>query len=186
MNVDYTSLLKYESLIDAISKGVADGLMVVLNISAILIVFVAFVAIGNSILTIVPPINGAPLTIERILGVVFSPLAWTLGVDWAESSKAGYLLGVKLMLTEFIAFIELGKIPVGEMTERTRMIMTYALCGFANVGSVGITVSGMGILMPERRNEIIGLVWKALLAGFLATCMTAAVVGAMPRELFGL
>ena len=186
MNVDYTSLLKYESAIDAISKGVADGLMVVLNISAILIVFVAFVAIGNSILTIVPPINGAPLTIERILGVVFSPLAWTLGVDWAESMKAGYLLGVKLMLTEFIAFIELGKIPAAEMTERTRMIMTYALCGFANVGSVGITVSGMGILMPERRNEIIGLVWKALLAGFLATCMTAAVVGAMPRELFGM
>jgi CNT family concentrative nucleoside transporter len=186
LEVDYTSLLKYESSIDAISKGVADGLMVVLNISAILIVFVAFVAIGNSILTIIPPIGGAPVTIERILGILFSPLAWTLGIDWAEAPKAGYLLGVKLMLTEFIAFIELGKIPVGEMTERTRMIMTYALCGFANVGSVGITVSGMGILMPERRNEIISLVWKALLAGFLATCMTAAVVGAMPRELFGL
>jgi len=159
---------------------------VVMNISAILIVFVAFVAIGNAVLTIIPPINGAPLTIERILGVVFSPLAWTLGVDWAESSNAGYLLGVKPMLTEFIAFIELGKIPVGEMTERTRMIMTYALCGFANVGSVGITVSGMGILMPERRNEIIGLVWKALLAGFPATRMTAAGVGAKPRALFGL
>jgi len=186
LEVDYTSLLKYESSIDAISKGVADGLMVVLNISAILIVFVAFVAIGNSILTIIPPIGGAPVTIERILGILFSPLAWTLGIDWAEAPKAGYLLGVKLMLTEFIAFIELGRIPVAEMTERTRMIMTYALCGFANVGSVGITVSGMGILMPERRNEIISLVWKALLAGFLATCMTAAVVGAMPRELFGL
>jgi CNT family concentrative nucleoside transporter len=186
LEVDYTSLLKYESSIDAISKGVADGLMVVLNISAILIVFVAFVAIGNSILTIIPPIGGAPVTIERILGILFSPLAWTLGIDWAEAPKAGYLLGVKLMLTEFIAFIELGKIPLAEMTERTRMIMTYALCGFANVGSVGITVSGMGILMPERRNEIISLVWKALLAGFLATCMTAAVVGAMPRELFGM
>ena len=185
IEVDYTSLLKYESSIDAISKGVADGLMVVLNISAILVVFVAFVAIGNSILTIIPPIGGAPVTIERVLGILFSPLAWSLGIDWAEAPKAGYLLGVKLMLTEFIAFIELGKIPLGEMTERTRMIMTYALCGFANVGSVGITVSGMGILMPERRNEIISLVWKALLAGFLATCMTAAVVGAMPRELFG-
>jgi concentrative nucleoside transporter, CNT family len=186
LDVDYTSLLQYESSIDAISKGVADGLMVVLNISAILIVFVALVAIGNSILTIIPPIGGGPVTIERILGILFSPLAWTLGIDWAEAPKAGYLLGVKLMLTEFIAFIELGKIPAAEMTERTRMIMTYALCGFANVGSVGITVSGMGILMPERRNEIIGMVWKALLAGFLATCMTAAVVGAMPRELFGM
>ena len=88
------------------------------------------------------------------------------------------------MLTEFIAFIQLGATPAAEMSERTRMIMTYALCGFANVGSVGITVSGIGVLMPERRGEIISLVWKALLAGFLATCMTAAIVGAMPAELF--
>ena len=186
VNVDYTSLLRYESSIDAISKGVADGLMVVLNISAILIVFVAFVAIGNGLLSVLPDVGGGPLTIERILGVVFAPLAWSLGIAWDEAGKAGYLLGVKLMLTEFIAFIQLGAIPAGEMSERTRMIMTYALCGFANVGSVGITVSGMGVLMPERRNEIIGMVWKALLAGFLATCMTAAVVGAMPRELFGI
>lgn len=184
--VDYTSLLKYDSAIDAISKGVSDGLMVVLNISAILIVFVAFVAIGNELLGLIPHIGGQPVTIERVLGVLFSPLAWSLGIDWSEAGKAGYLLGVKLMLTEFIAFIQLGAIPAGEMSERTRMIMTYALCGFANVGSVGITVSGMGILMPERRNEIIDMVWKALLAGFLATCMTAAVVGAMPRELFGI
>ena len=186
VNVDYTSLLKYESSIDAISKGTSDGLMVVLNISAILIVFVALVAIGNSLLGLAPEVWGAPLTIERILGMIFAPLAWSLGIDWSEAGKAGYLLGVKLMLTEFIAFIQLGQVPAEEMSERTRMIMTYALCGFANIGSVGITVSGMGILMPERRNEIIGMVWKALVAGFLATCMTAAVVGAMPRELFGI
>ena len=186
VNVDYTSLLKYESSIDAISRGVADGLMVVLNISAILIVFVALVAIGNALLGLAPDVAGAPLTLERILGVAFAPLAWSLGIDWAESGKAGYLLGVKLMLTEFIAFIQLGAVPEGEMSERTRMILTYALCGFANVGSVGITVTGMGVLMPERRAEISSLVWKALVAGFLATCMTAAVVGAMPRELFGI
>jgi CNT family concentrative nucleoside transporter len=186
VNVDYTSLLKYESSIDAISKGVADGLMVVLNISAILIVFVALVAIGNALLGLAPDVAGAPLTLERILGVAFAPLAWSLGIDWAESGKAGYLLGVKLMLTEFIAFIQLGAVPESEMSERTRMILTYALCGFANVGSVGITVTGMGVLMPERRAEISSLVWKALVAGFLATCMTAAVVGAMPRELFGI
>ncbi|WP_374533091.1 NupC/NupG family nucleoside CNT transporter [Phenylobacterium sp.] len=182
---DYGSLLKYDSSIDAISKGTMDGLTVVLNISAILIVFVAFVAIGNGLLSVFPPVLGEPLTVERILGVVFAPLAWAMGVHWDEALKAGYLLGVKLMLTEFIAFIQLGAVPVGEMSERTRMIMTYALCGFANVGSVGITVSGMGVLMPERRNEIIGMVWKALVAGFLATCMTGALVGAMPRELFG-
>lgn len=182
---DYASLLKYDSAIDAISKGTMDGLTVVLNISAILIVFVAFVAIGNGVLSIFPDIYGAPITIERILGLVFAPLAWAMGIHWDEALKAGYLLGVKLMLTEFIAFIQLGAVPAGDMTERTRMILTYALCGFANVGSVGITVSGMGVLMPERRNEIIGLVWKALIAGFLATCMTGALVGAMPRELFG-
>ena len=182
---DYGSLLKYDSSIDAISKGTMDGLSVVLNISAILIVFVAFVAIGNGLLTNLPPVMGEPVTIERILGVVFAPLAWAMGVHWDEAFKAGYLLGVKLMLTEFIAFIQLGAVPAGEMSERTRMILTYALCGFANVGSVGITVTGMGVLMPERRNEIINLVWKALIAGFLATCMTAALVGALPRELFG-
>jgi CNT family concentrative nucleoside transporter len=186
VTADYTSLLRYESSIDAISKGVADGLMVVLNISAILIVFVALVAIGNNILGLLPHIGGAPITVERVLGIVFAPLAWTLGIPSEEAGKAGWLLGVKLMLTEFIGFIELGKIPAGEMSERTRMIMTYALCGFANVGSVGITVSGLGVLMPERRAEVIGMVWKALLAGFLATCMTASVVGAMPRELFGI
>ena len=183
---DYGSLLKYDSSIDAISKGTMDGLTVALNISAILIVFVSFVAIGNGLLSVFPDVLGAPLTIERVLGVVFAPLAWLIGVPWAEAPQAGYLLGVKLMLTEFIAFIQLGGVPAEAMSERTRMIMTYALCGFANVGSVGITVTGMGVLMPERRAEIIGMVWKALLAGFLATCMTAAVVGAMPRELFGL
>jgi CNT family concentrative nucleoside transporter len=185
LHADYASLLKYDSSIDAISKGTMDGLSVVLNISAILIVFVALVAIGNSLLGLFPDVMGAPLTFERILAVIFAPLAWTLGIDWSECFKAGYLLGVKLMLTEFIAFIQLGAVPAGEMSERTRMILTYALCGFANVGSVGITVTGMGTLMPQRRGEIIGLVWKALVAGFLATCMTAAVVGAMPRELFG-
>lgn len=183
---DYGSLLKYDSSIDAISKGTMDGLTVALNISAILIVFVSFVAIGNGLLSAFPDVLGAPLTIERVLGVVFAPLAWLIGVPWSEAPQAGYLLGVKLMLTEFIAFIQLGGVPAEAMGERTRMIMTYALCGFANIGSVGITVTGMGVLMPERRAEIIGMVWKALLAGFLATCMTAAVVGAMPRELFGL
>ena len=186
VNVDYTSLLRYESSIDAITKGVSDGLMVVLNISAILIVFVALVAIGNEILGLLPAVDGEKISVERILGFLFAPLAWSLGIDWDEAGKAGYLLGVKLMLTEFIGFIQLGAIPAGEMSERTRMIMTYALCGFANVGSVGITVSGLGVLMPERRAEVIGMVWKALLGGFLATCMTAAVVGAMPRELFGI
>jgi CNT family concentrative nucleoside transporter len=124
------------------------------------------------------------VTIERLLGWVFMPVAWLSGVEWAEAGKAGWLLGVKLTQTEFRAFIELGAVPAGEMSERTRMLMTYALCGFANIGSVGITVTGLSVLMPERREEVLGMVWKALFAGFLATLMTAAIVGAMPTVMF--
>ena len=113
------------------------------------------------------------------------PVAWLTGVSWADAGEAGRLLGVKLTLTEFVAFIELGKVPPEASSERTRMLMTYALCGFANIGSVGITVTGLSVLMPERRTEVLGLVWKALAAGFMATLMTASVVGALPAGVFG-
>nr|WP_314436360.1 nucleoside transporter C-terminal domain-containing protein [uncultured Brevundimonas sp.] len=182
--ISYDSALKYDSAIDAISKGTSDGLMVVLNISAVLIVFVALVALVNVMLSGFV-VFGEPLTVERILGVLFSPLAWLAGVDAREAGQAGKLLGVKLTLTEFKAFIELGKIPLGDMSERTRMLMTYALCGFANIGSVGITVTGLSVLMPDRREEVLSLIWKALFAGFLATLMSAAVVGALPAAVFG-
>ena len=180
---DYGSALKYDSAIDAIVKGTADGLMVVLNISAVLIVFVALVALVNVMLGGFW-LFGDHVTVERLLGWLFMPVAWLTGVEWSEAGKSGWLLGVKLTLTEFVAFIELGKVPVAEMSERTRMLMTYALCGFANIGSVGITVTGLSVLMPERREEVLGLVWKGLFAGFLATLMTAAVVGAMPAAIF--
>ncbi|MEG2312053.1 NupC/NupG family nucleoside CNT transporter [Brevundimonas sp.] len=182
-SADYNSALKYDSSIDAIVKGTADGLMVVLNVSAVLITFVALVALVNVMLGGLS-IGGAPLSVERILGVAFAPVAWLTGVEWAEASKAGWLLGVKLTLTEFVAFIELGKIAHEAMSERTRMLMTYALCGFANIGSVGITVTGLSVLLPERRQEVLGLVWKALLGGFLATMMTACIVGALPGSIF--
>lgn len=181
---DYDSALKYDSAIDAIVKGTSDGLMVVLNISAVLIVFVALVALVNVMLGGFVVFD-APLTVERMLGWIFAPVAWLIGVEWKDADVAGWLLGVKLTLTEFVAFIDLGKVPAAEMTERTRMLMTYALCGFANIGSVGITVTGLSVLMPERREEVLGMVWKGLLAGFLATLMTAAIVGAMPSVVFG-
>ncbi len=181
---DYNSALKYDGAVDAIVKGTSDGLMVVLNISAVLIVFVALVALANIMLGAFW-IGGEQLSVERILGVVFSPVAWLIGVEWADAHTAGWLLGVKLTLTEFVAFIKLGEVPAGDMSERTRMLMTYALCGFANIGSVGITVTGLSVLMPERREEVLGLVWKALFAGFLATLMTACIVGAMPASVFG-
>ena len=180
---DYGSALKYDSAVDAIVKGTSDGLMVVLNISAVLIVFVALVALVNVMLGGFS-LGGAPVTVERLLGFLFTPVAWLTGVEWSEAGKAGWLLGVKLTLTEFVAFIDLGRIPAGEMSERTRMLMTYALCGFANIGSVGITVTGLSVLMPERREEVLSLVWKGLFAGFLATLMTACVVGMMPGVIF--
>ncbi len=181
---DYDSALKYDSAIDAIVKGTSDGLMVVLNISAVLIVFVALVALVNVMLGGFVVFD-APLTVERMLGWIFAPVAWLIGVEWKDADVAGWLLGVKLTLTEFVAFIDLGKVPAADMTERTRMLMTYALCGFANIGSVGITVTGLSVLMPERREEVLGMVWKGLFAGFLATLMTAAIVGAMPSVVFG-
>lgn len=182
-SADYGSALKYDSAIDAIVKGTADGLMVVLNISAVLIVFVALVALVNVMLGGFWLFDG-PVTVERVLGWLFMPVAWLLGIEWSEAGRAGWLLGVKLTLTEFVAFIELGRIPLEDMSERTRMILTYALCGFANIGSVGITVTGLSVLMPERREEVLGMVWKALFAGFLSTLMTAAIVGAMPAAIF--
>ncbi|MBU6371328.1 MAG: NupC/NupG family nucleoside CNT transporter [Alphaproteobacteria bacterium] len=182
---DYTSSLKYDSTMDAITRGTQDGLSVVLNIAATLLVFVALVAIVNSMLAAIPPVGGAPLTLERIFGFAFAPAAYLIGVPWNEAQKAGDLLGAKLFLTEFVAYLKLGAIPAGEMTERTRMIMTYALCGFANVGSVGIMVSGMTLLFPpEKRGEILDLAWKSLLPGVMTTMMTAAIVAAMPEAMF--
>jgi CNT family concentrative nucleoside transporter len=174
----------YASSVDALIKGTSDGLTVVLNVGATLIVIVAIVGIADRLLGIAPNIGGAPLSIERGLGYVFAPLAWCIGIPWGEARTAGGLLGTKLVLTEFSAFIELSKMGTGVLSERSRMIMTYALCGFANIASVGINVAGYSVLAPLRRMEVIGMVWKALLAGFLATCMTASVVGAIPAGVF--
>jgi CNT family concentrative nucleoside transporter len=175
----------YDSSVDAIIKGTSDGLAIVMNVAATLIVFVALAALINAILGLLPPVGGAPLSLERGLGVVFAPLAWAMGVRWADAPTAGSLLGVKLVLTEFTAFIRLGAMPAAAMDERTRVIMTYALCGFANIASVGINLAGYSVLVPERRGEVVGMVWKAMMAGFLATCLTASVVGLMPTGLFG-
>ena len=119
------------------------------------------------------------------MGWALWPVAWAMGVPAAEAATVAASLGVKMVVNEFVSYLDLARSGGAGLSDRSRLILTYALCGFANVGSVGITVSGMGVLMPERRNEIIGMVWKALVAGFLATCMTGALVGAMPRELFG-
>jgi CNT family concentrative nucleoside transporter len=175
----------YASSVDALIRGTSDGLTVVLNVGATLIVIVALVSIADRLLGLLPAVGGQPLGMARIFGVAFSPLAWSLGIPWSEARTAGALLGSKLVLTEFSAFIQMAKIGPQTLSERSRMIMTYALCGFANVASVGINVAGYGVLAPNRRDEVISLVWKAMLAGFLATCMTASIIGALPASLFG-
>lgn len=182
---DHSTELKYQSSMDAVTRGVQDGVMVAVNVAAFLIVFVAFVWLVNNVLAIFPPVDGGPLTLQRIFGYMFAPVAYAIGLPWADAQEGGQILGAKLFLTEFIAFIDLGAIPADAITERSRMILTYAICGFANVASVGIMTGGMTVLMPERRAEIMGLAWKALLPGFLATLMTAAVVAALPAQIFG-
>jgi len=135
----------YESSIDAVSRGVSDGLQIALNIGATLIVFVALAAIVNGLLGLLPDIAGAPLTLERILGVIFAPLVWLIGVPAHDAQLAGALLGVKLVLTEFTAFIQLGATPVDAIDPRTRVLMAYALCGFA-----------CGLLRPGARAQVRG------------------------------
>jgi CNT family concentrative nucleoside transporter len=174
----------YESSIDALIKGIGVGLDICLKVGATLIVFVALVAMVDGILGLFAPVGSAPLSLERIFGFIFSPLAWCIGVPWKEAQAAGSLLGAKLMLTEFTAFFDLAKMGPNVVSDRTRVLMTYALCGFANIASVGINVAGYSILAPTRQKEVMGMVWKAMLAGFLATCMTASVVGVLPSGLF--
>jgi CNT family concentrative nucleoside transporter len=178
--LDLRGAKDYSGSIDALMRGTADGLQIALNIGAILIVLVALITMINGLLGMAPRVGGAPLSVQGVFGWIFSPLAFAMGVPWREAPAAGALLGDKLVLTEFTAFADLSSGTHGPIGDRARVIMTYALCGFANIGSVGINVAGYSILVPERRPEVVSLVWKAMLAGFLATCMTASVVGAMP------
>jgi concentrative nucleoside transporter, CNT family len=165
------------SAMDAVTRGTIEGLQLVLQIVAMLIVLVALVHLANAILSLLPVFNGAPLTLQRILGWLFAPLAWAAGVPWSESQAAGALLGTKTALNEFIAYIDMSKLPAEALSPRSKLLMTYALCGFANFGSLGILIGGMGAMVPERRHEIVELGMKSIVAGTIATCLTAAVVG---------
>ena len=181
---DYSSDLKYGSTMDALARGVHDGTMVVVNVAAFLIAFVSLVWIVNNAMFFLPLLNGQHVTLQLLFGYAFAPVAWLIGIPWSEANVAGGILGTKLFLTEFVAFIDLGNVPPEAMSERTRMLLTYAVCGFANVASVGILSGGLTALMPERRTEILGLAWRALLPGFMATLMTASIVAALPPAFF--
>jgi concentrative nucleoside transporter, CNT family len=165
------------SSMDAVTKGTLDGLGLLLNILALLVVLVALVTLANLMLEALPLVQGRPITLQRVLGTLLAPLAWLVGVPWSEAPAAGALLGTKTVLNEFIAYLDLAHLPEGALSLRSRLLMTYALCGFANFGSLGILIGGMATMAPERRDEIVGLGMKSIVAGTLATCMTGAVVG---------
>jgi CNT family concentrative nucleoside transporter len=153
-----------------------DGLHLLLNIVAMLLVMVALVHLVNMLVGLLPDIGGRPLTLQRILGFVMAPVVWLFGIPWEQAQTAGYLMGTKTILNELLAFLELAKLPPDALDSRSRLIMTYALASFANFGSLGILIGGLGTLAPERRAEVVSLGLKSLLAGTLATCMTGAVI----------
>jgi CNT family concentrative nucleoside transporter len=162
----------------AVTRGTLEGLQLWLNIVAMLIVFVALVALANAALTLLPAVSGTPVSLERLFGWLFAPLAWLIGIPLAETAVAGNLLGKKTVLNEFIAYLELARLPAGQLSPRSTLLMTYALCGFANFGSLGIMLGGLDALLPPgRRAELAELGMKSVLAGLLSTCLTAALVG---------
>jgi CNT family concentrative nucleoside transporter len=165
------------SSMDAITRGTERGLSLFLNIIAMLIVLVALVQLLNAILGLLPDLAGAELSLERLLGWIFAPIAWSIGIPWSEALTAGSLLGVKTALNEFLAYVALAELPAGSLTERSYLITSYSLCGMANFGSLGIMIGGFNVLVPERRNEVVDLGIKSIVAGTLATCATGAVVG---------
>ncbi|MDG2284641.1 MAG: nucleoside transporter C-terminal domain-containing protein, partial [Alphaproteobacteria bacterium] len=166
----------HASTMDAIVTGISEGLRLLLSIVATLIVFVALVALVNHILGLLPDVAGAALSMERLLGWVLAPMAWLIGIPWSEAVTAGGLIGTKIVLNELIAYLQLSGLPAEALSDRSRTILVYALCSFANFGSVGITIAGFVAMAPERRAEIVELGMKALLAGSIATMMTGAVV----------
>ena len=165
------------SSLDAIARGTRDGVTLLVNIVAMLVVLVALVSLVNQALGLLPAWGGAALSLEHLLGWVMAPLTWLMGVPMSEAVTAGSLMGVKTILNEFLAYLQLAALPAEALSERSRLIMTYALCGFANLGSLGILIGGMGAMAPERRAEIIALGPRSIVAGTLATAFTGAVVG---------
>ncbi|MFP6806822.1 MAG: nucleoside transporter C-terminal domain-containing protein [Pseudomonadales bacterium] len=166
-----------DNLMDAVSIGTANGLQLFLNIIAMIVVIVALVFLVNAMLGLLPNVYGEAITLERVLGVLMAPLTMMMGIPWQEAFVTGQLMGTKTVLTEFVAYVRFGQIPVDELTERTRIIMTYALCGFANFVSLGIMVTGLVTMVPERRKEIMDMGAKSIVAGTIATCTSATLVG---------
>jgi CNT family concentrative nucleoside transporter len=165
------------SAMDAIVKGTTAGLELLLNICAMLIVLVALVHLVNAILGLLPDVAGAPISLQRMLGYAMAPVCWLMGIPWQQALTAGSLMGIKTILNELIAYVEFSKLPPDALDPRSRLIMLYALCGFANFGSLGIMIAGLATMAPERRDDVVSLGLKSIVSGTLTTCLIGAIVG---------
>jgi CNT family concentrative nucleoside transporter len=164
---------------DAVVRGTTAGLELLLNICAMLIVLIALVHLVNAMLGLLPELAGAPVTLERVLGIVMAPVCWLMGIPWNEAVTAGALMGMKTILNEFVAYLQLAALPADALSERSRLIMLYALCGFANFGSLGIMIGGLATMAPERRDDVVSLGVKSIISGTLSTCLIGAIIGAL-------
>jgi CNT family concentrative nucleoside transporter len=167
------------STMDAIVKGTVAGVELLINIIAMLIVLVALVHLANAVLGLLPDAGGAAITLQRMLGYLMAPVCWLMGLPWAQAVTAGSLMGTKTVLNELIAYVDLSKLGTDALDPRSRLIMLYAMCGFANFGSLGIMVGGLGTMAPQRREEINSLGLKSIVSGTLTTCLMGAIVGAL-------
>jgi CNT family concentrative nucleoside transporter len=167
------------STMDAIVTGTTSGLSLLLNICAMLIVLIALVHLANAILGLLPQVGDAPITLQRLLGYVMAPVCWLIGVPWREATTAGALMGVKTVLNELIAYVQLAGLPADALSPRSRLIMLYAMCGFANFGSLGIMIGGLATMAPERRDDVVSLGIKSIVSGTLSTCLIGAIVGVL-------
>lgn len=159
------------NVLEAIGDGAHDGLKLALNIGAMLIAIVALVALVNAVLGIVGT------SLQDLMAYVFRPIAWSIGVPWDEAGTVGMLLGEKIALTEFIAYAHMARLGPDALSPRSGVIASYALCGFANFASIGVQIGGLGALVPERKRDVAELALRAMIAGAMATCMTAAIAG---------
>jgi CNT family concentrative nucleoside transporter len=162
---------------DAVTRGTLDGMALLLNIVAMLVVLIALVTLVNLALSLLPEFGAAPITLQRMLGVVMAPLTWLAGVPAHEAVTAGALMGTKTVLNELIAYVDLSRLGPELLEPRSRIIMTYALCGFANFGSLGIMIGGLATMVPERRDEVVALGMRSIASGTLGTLATGAAVG---------
>lgn len=166
-----------QGAVEALMKGTAEGTKMVIDVAATIVVLFALVALVNSGLSVLPQVAEAPVTVQRLVGWLLTPLVWLMGIPWDEALWCGERMGTKTVLNEFVAYMELADASGGPISARSRRILVYAMCGFANLGSLGILAGGLGSAVPERRAEIAGLAGRALIGGTLATMMTGAMVG---------